>query len=853
MSTLLLQQQDFAKIRQSWSDIQANKRYHKDDFASRLFNNLLASSPDLKSVLSNDMIIRQQTKLFNEMLGFTIMYLDDLKSLDECMVEFIHENPSIVSIGVKYLEPMGIALIQTFRQWLGNGKFHAGLETLWIKVYIYLANCILQNDDEGSDIDSIYSKNSLKESSETEVEDHTQEEYEPIKPLKPAASKADLKVPEPQPLPTNISSNSLLQAQNTIHIELSSNAKYKGFRRSVNTPKLQPIEVKIPEALSTSSFISSLPSPQTVSQPFDPRRSRGGSNSPSIKEEESEEEPEYELTSPPVLPAKDFDPRSRKRLPSISTATSSAAASVFSEEFGEPMITPRSSRRTPSLPINECPDTPTKGFESRKLQVTTPSKVISDDSDVEFDNEKEKGFGFDPRRKVSSNSYKDQVKEEVVSEVENDTYDLNDQTLTQDDSDDQIDFSETQFAETDLQASAKLQVFDSNSFGIQGLAPIVEDSDDGSSHYDSENEHDSSSNYDAGGESSIDKSTGDEVSSSGASSLSLHNSDYRSSISSGNESAAINSPCMNKFQMGHQSKASNISDISYMKPLAVPATPQRSLYNKSYASSTPALSSPQRASLGFMRSSFVLKKELEEVGFNHPENVLMKPPTIPAAMGLSAHSNGTSDSLSIDSKDVGKVSARPPPPTMLLNKTYSKSTSNIASETDFKPLPLVHGKKEKMSFRKRLSSLFGSPSTPAKLPVSKKPITSSVGTPQKFDVASFGASSYTSNTPSKAPKMDIPTSASSMMKPTPLTSMKPQPRTPQQPSYPSSIRSYKPSAQRKLAGSLVSDLASIKSTETGRSSISGFSFFNHKRASAPKKAKQKYNVQSVPYDIFAKN
>lgn len=845
MSTLLLQQQDYSKIRQSWTDLQTNKRYHKDDFTSRLFNNMLASSPELKSVLSSDLIIRQQAKLFNEMLSFTVMYVDDLKSLDECMVEFIHENPSIVSIGVRYLEPMGVALIQTFRQWLGKGKFHAGLETLWIKVYIHIANCILQNDDEGSDVDSIYSKNSFKDSSETEVE-HSQEEFEPIKPLRPAAAPAVAHAPAavepeeateeeatsvPQPLPLPTKHNSLLQAQNTIQIELSSNEKYRGFRRSIDTPKLQPIEVKIPDALSTSSFITSLPSPQAAlsQQPFDPRRSRGsGSNSPSIKEEDSEDD--YQLSAPPALPAKDFDPRSKKRTASITTSiASSGADSIFSEDFAEPIITPRSSRRTPSLPINECPDTPTKGFESRKLQTTTPSKIISDDSDDEFDNEKEKGFGFDPRRKTSTNFEKDEG---------NDTYDLHEEdTITQDDSDDQIDFSQaTPFAET----SAKSTIFDSNSFGIQGLAPIEEDSDDGSSHYDSENDHDSSSNYDAGGESSIDKSTGDEVSTSGASSLSLHNSDYRSSISSGHESAAVKSPYMNKFQMGHQSKPSDTSDISYMKPLNVPATPQRSLYNKTYASSTPTLATPQRASLGFMRSSFVLKKELEEIGFNHPENVLMKPPTIPAAMGSSTQ---------LSEKKEDTVS-RKAPSSLMINKTYSKSTSNItssktANEAHFKQIPLVHGQKEKPSLMKRLSSIFSSStSTPSKLPASKKPITSSVGTPRRFSNASFGASSYTSNAASKAPKMEIPTSASSMMKPTPLTKLKPRTKAPQQPSVAASIRSYKPSAARTLNSG--SDLVSIRSND---SSVSGFSFF--KKTTAPK-TKKKYNVQTVPYDIFAK-
>ncbi|KAK7684177.1 hypothetical protein QCA50_012823 [Cerrena zonata] len=451
-------------------------------------------------------------------------------------------------------------------------------ETLWIKIYVFLANCILQHDDSTSDVSSILSDH--QRNSETE-----EEEFEPIQPLKPVkeATPPPQEKDEPQPvqpvqqpvheIPATPSKSSIPQSisANTLHIELSSNEKYRGFRRSMQpNSNPVPIEVKIPEpfakpnklTVDTTTFISSLSAPATPSEPFDPRRLRRGSASPvSMKNDEVDEVDEVSINSPskPWVDEDDSIPIRKRPTSSI--------------EFNEPVLTPRSSRRNSAAEIKAALDrdlnvtpvqTPTKTKFNNKQ-----SKVINDsDSEGESDDEPEKSFGFDPRRKHSRNSsvhsastFQKPVSEvttggnasseDSVSDVEDD-FNLNNDDLNSTD-EDVMDFTQAEPKTINIPNLNPKQVFDSNSFGIQALAPIVEDSDDGSSKYDSSGEEDNaSSNYEASN-SNIDKSENDEISSS-----------------------------------------------------------------------------------GFMRSSFVLKKELEELGYNKPENVLMKPPTIPAAVNNGA-------------------------------------------------------------------------------------------------------------------------------------------------------------------------------------------------------------------------
>lgn len=775
--SLKLTGDEIRNVATSWADIEANNRYHKDLFTSRLFANLLAANADLKSVLNNDAIVHEQLKAFNEILAFTVMYMDSPELLDECMQEFLRENPKIITIGVQYLEPMGVALIQTFRQWLGKGKFHPGLETLWIKVYVYVANSILSHE-ELTDYESIYSQRSEKES-------ESEQELEPVQPLNLGKAEPVSEIQEPisesqEPVEQfpeapaeELKPRSVLDNSPTIEFELSKNEKYRGFRRSVDVA-VEPVSVKVPQGLSfkkplsiSTSVISSLSnspsSPASVSSPssvqFDPRRKRSSPSPDSIKEEDEEEIP-------------------------IRRRPSSIAPSV---EVEEPVITPRSARR-PSFVEEEklLPPTPTLSaslsFDPRKLAFEKPANVIEDTSDDEFET-KDKAFGFDPRRSAKRASVepletKTTSSEGSVSDVEDDTFKLAEST---EDDDDMLDFTQSVVEQPK-------RVFDQNSFGIKGLAPIVED-DNASSTYESEND----SSYEAGGELTLDRSSTDEASSQ-ADTLSLHNSDYKSSISSGTESSA-HSPVANKWQMNHTRQ---VSEGSIPKPI---------YGQKVYASSTTSFSklsssTQQRVSLGFMRSSFILKKEMEEVGYNEPENVFMKRPTMPAAAPVArsvpvSARGSTTTLVSAASSDDDCFD--------MLNAFAPEKETKASAKAPAKPASTA----SKKSLRRRFSLLFSSSSSDGKTSAS---------------------STYT---PSCAPSH-----SGSYSSP-----------------YSATKTAQAPKSTRRAANALVSDLASV---HTSSSSMLGFSFFSKRRAlvdtrrTVDTRTKNKYNVRKLQYALFAR-
>lgn len=784
--SLSLTSVEIRNVATSWADIEVNNKYHKDLFISRLFANLIAANADLKNVLNNESTIHEQLKAFNEILSFTVMYMSTPEVLDECMQEFLRENPRIITIGVQYLEPMGVALIQTFRQWLGKGKFHPGLETLWIKVYVYVANSILSHE-ELTDYESIYSQRSEKES-------ESEQELEPVQPLKlgkpePVSEEEAEEVAEhtqeefPEAPAQELKPRSILDNSPTIEFDLSKNEKYKGFRRSVDVA-VDPVSVKVPQGLSfkkplsisssvMSSLDNSLSSPVSVSSPssaqFDPRRKRSSPSADSIREED-EEEPEIPI---------------RRRPASISIAPS----------VEEPAITPRSASR-PSFAEEEklLPAPPTLSaslsFDPRKLKFEKPVNVIEDTSDDEFET-KDKAFGFDPRRNTKKTvseplETKTTSSEGSVSDVEDDTFRLAENN-EEEDHDDLLDFSQPAIE----QQPSKRAMFDQNSFGIKGLAPIVED-DTASSTYESEND----SSYEAGGELTLDRSSTNDASSQ-TSALSLHNSDYKSSISSGTESAA-NSPLTNKWQMNHTRQQ---SDASIPKPV---------YGQRVYASSTTSFSklnssTQQRVSLGFMRSSFILKKEMEDMGYNEPENVLMKPPTIPAAIVRSAPVSARQSSVSLNSD----ASSNDDDCFDMLNAFVVEKDTKVTAKAS----PKAPSTSSKKSLRRRLSLFFSSSSPDGKTSAS---------------------SAYT---PAYAPS-----TTSSYSSPYSAT------KTPQ---APKSNVSRKPS----VANALVSDLASIHTTS---SSMLGFSFFSKRRSlvdtrrTNDPRLKNKYNVRKLQYDLFVR-
>lgn len=829
MSTQLdLSRGDIQKLTKCWSDLQANNKYHKDDFITRLFSNLVAANPNLKRLFADESVTREQSSLFGDILSFTMLYLEDECILNQCMNAFLKENPKFVKAGSQYLEPMGSALIVTFRQWLGQGKFDEQIQSLWVQVYLYIANCLLQFEEKMSETGSFEAPiEALRPRRRPPVEQITKEEVqgeqEPASEQEPAIEQEEpqnevtVKEAEiPQSQPAKQAPVKPLSG-NTIQFQLSSNEKYRGFRRSVQATEAEPISIQVP---STPTFQQVAPPLSPPSAPFDPRKMRSLSRSPASLNDEQMSNSSNEGTS-------SFDPRrSRRRTPSAEPQS----------ELRESVITPRSSSADLQASQEQSkvqPEIQHAKVDPRKMKFTKPSNVISDDSDDEFV-EKEKGFGFDPRRlsKKKSQSpvlsdedsefeptsplFSSHSREASVSDVEDDTY----------------NFEQNQeYPDTSIKPSA----FDYNSFGIKGLEPIVESEFDetASSKYESSDEdidHDNaSSTY-----GSRLSSDADEVS-SGTSTLSLHNSNYRSSINSGSDATSVSpSPEFNKFQMGHSTRqTSTSSDISYMKPLsaqtAVPSPkvlkPQSSFVSLSSTSQMSRTSSQQqftqRASLGFMRSSFILKKEIEQQGFNEPENVLFKPPTMPA---VASSNNSTSDLTKRGIKLVSNVSST--------NSSAKQSTASLQSTLSSGNdgcydllnsfVPVTNGSREKQNIT--MASSTKASSTKA---------SSTKAVPRH---ARSNSDLYSTNTlaSTESKRKSLRSRLSSIF---------------------SSSSSTTTSRKSSLACDLTADLASICTTDTNRSNISGFSFFKKRNSIDSRntnKKGMKYNVKATPYDVFAK-
>ncbi|ODV78086.1 uncharacterized protein CANTADRAFT_7545 [Suhomyces tanzawaensis NRRL Y-17324] len=819
---LSLRDDELLQIKSSWSTV--TSVYQKKKFIPTLYSNLLASNPSLKPTFDNINVLEQHQVIFEDILNFVVSHLGQGQQiLDEFLFQFVCENQQFTNESVSYLEPMGSAFIQTFKECM-NRQYDSQLESAWIRVYIFVANSLLLNaEDTESDVGSTFSDAKSESVSEDEVhiaplnikkqeEDDVPPRAIPVtipQPQQPAQEQT----PEPaQPKQTE------LDKANTIQFSLNSNEKYRGFRRNNENlaPQKEPISVKIPSSNTfqkvhtpassnmsaslssllaksspSSSSASSLASP---SAPFDPRKSKRFGRSPVSSSASSiNEDCEVPLKSPL---------RELITADSIQDALQQDPVDQETEEeveMEEPVVPVKAADEPPSL--------------LRKLQMRQQPRVVEYSSDEEEEQEQQEQPKFDPRRRHRRNK-------SIISSPESSEIDEQEETTIMKKAQNSV-FTEG-FEEKELPSVPvpRQYTYEPASFGIRGLAPIVEanDFDEKSSKYESDIEDNASSNY--GGDESVDRSSTDEAS-SGASTLSLHNSDYRSSISSGTEGSP--SPVMNKFQMeGTTRTISQSSEVSYMKPLSeqISQTKLRASFTNTHSSSASSLllspknsQSASRVSLGFMRSSFVLKKEMETLGFNEPENVLVKPPTIPAAMSSvqslpSQRQSYSTTTLTTQSSDedcfdmlnaFGEGSKTPPQlqhraSSKKLNRHGSVSKEPNCSNAEIAALKyksmVIDPPRERRSFRKRLSSMFGSKGS------------------------SGNASSSRSST-------------------------------------------Y---GQRSTMNNSVSDLASINTVETKGSSFSGFSFLSSSRRrqsmdtrttmSSTRKG-NKYVVKSSAYDVFA--
>lgn len=625
MSAITLQEKDLCLVRFSWSSMVQRSPQGHNRFMNKLFANMIIANPKLQNIFNNEIVVREQAKLFGEMISFTMAYLDDQLMLTECMSQFFKENPSVINLGIQYIEPLGISLIQTFHQTLGKGQFPPQVEGVWIKVYLYLANALLQSECEKEiecDAKSIMSIELAELSDEEEVE----------------MTKR------------NNNSTSIrngLCGPVKVKFQLSSNEKYKGFRRSVNEAPDVELEAIIPQITlpknisiptrarnntpihTPRSLVSSSPSPPSSisinSGNYDPRKIRKNSKQPT-REDYGIPEKNPRRSMPYTIENNDQPPRRKlfdcKELPTpplemvdtkfdldIQEDLSTYEDDEFDEDeqiiataVSKPMEQPivnsdRDFRRLQfKKPIPQFVDsesdeeavTPIAPFDPRGRK-RTPQSLYASPIESEVEQDAESVYSTtEPLFAKPNVSFSNSKKTpRVISSTSPRTVlsslnDVDDETLMQEllQMTNPIPMQKVQPQSPQLRPYGK------------GLAPIreMEFDDDASSKYDSD---DTISNK------SERSSSHDEVS-SGVSTLSLHNSDYRSSISSENSSPNF-SPLQTKpiqQQQFHSSRSlSQSSEISYMKSLDIPEP--RTTYVKKPINC--------KVSAGFLRSSFVLQ------------------------------------------------------------------------------------------------------------------------------------------------------------------------------------------------------------------------------------------------------
>lgn len=109
-------------------------------FCRQFYSNLLSMSPELEKLFPS---IKHQAVAFAGVMSFAITQLENLSNLDDYLNKLGKRHSRILGIEPSQFELMGEALIETFHERFGY-KFTRELEILWIKLYLYLSNSLLQ-------------------------------------------------------------------------------------------------------------------------------------------------------------------------------------------------------------------------------------------------------------------------------------------------------------------------------------------------------------------------------------------------------------------------------------------------------------------------------------------------------------------------------------------------------------------------------------------------------------------------------------------------------------------------------------------------------------------------------------
>ncbi|WLF76966.1 hypothetical protein PVL30_000673 [Lodderomyces elongisporus] len=655
MSELNLSPVELHNLRTSWS------KTNQKEFFDKLYPNLLDQNRSLRRIFNNDdFVVKHHSEIFADCLQFVISNVQDASLVDEFLYQFVQENQRFASMAVQYLEPMGNAFITTFKQVL-NTSWTSVLELVWIKVFVFIANSILGYEEDVKSETSSYNDAeipplNIQRGSSVSGAASSDKNVTPVmdslpSPSTPATPVMDFDV-TPQTVKTK--NTSLLNKHNSIEIDLKANEKYKGFRRSQNVADA-PVQVEIPKSPSFQKIHSNMSN-----------NLKSFLSTPVEEDEEEEEERggSGNVFASPRIPS--FDPRKRsstsrngststnnsnnssdstrnKSLPQTPKKSMSMVEDVDDEL--EEFATPKPSRRGSFSESYQ----PTSIFS--RLQNQHPAMLAIADEDANEDAKSDDSIDaapYDPRQRRRNNKNNNGATKVEIPSPESSEVDEQEEELffnktkqqQQQQQQHNVSAITSSVPERSLSRGGLTGgTFDYQSFGLKGLAPIVED-DDQSSKYESDGENRKLSVKRSGGSAS---SVGDSTDSR-TSSLSLHNSDYKSSINSsvGPADSGIKGAGITQHQRQHMRNASGASDDFQFGAPAPPISQQQqqqqqqqahkrkqSMYSlsKSCSASVSSINSTSRASLGFMRSSFVLKKEMEQQGYNYPENVMSVPGT----------------------------------------------------------------------------------------------------------------------------------------------------------------------------------------------------------------------------------
>lgn len=109
-------------------------------FCIQFYSNLLGMDPNLERMFPS---IKHQAISFAGVLSTAIINLENLKALDDYLLNLGKRHSRILGIDPPHFELMGVALLKTFQDRFGI-NFSLELERCWARLYTYLANSILQ-------------------------------------------------------------------------------------------------------------------------------------------------------------------------------------------------------------------------------------------------------------------------------------------------------------------------------------------------------------------------------------------------------------------------------------------------------------------------------------------------------------------------------------------------------------------------------------------------------------------------------------------------------------------------------------------------------------------------------------